>query len=73
MNSPHPETKMTHNFVFSLMYSVASIQASVWVGCSLVAGLAATAIVVLSLNAAAAAVSLKRRRVRSPKFSEAAG
>ena len=64
-----PETKITSNVGFSLMYSVASIQASVWEGCSLVADLAATAMVVLSFNAAAAAISLKRRQDHSPKFS----
>ena len=69
MNSPQTETNMTSNVVFSFMYSVAYIQASGWGGCSLIAGLVATAMVVLSLNAVAAALLLKRRWVRSLKFS----
>ena len=73
MKSPQPETKMTYNVVFSLMYSITSIQASGWVGCSLVEGLVAMGIVVLLFNSAAGVLLLKRRRARSPNFSEAAG
>ena len=73
MNSPQPETKITSNVGFSLMYSVASIQESGLGNCSLVAGLVARAIVVLSGNTAAAALLLKRRRVHSPYFSKSAG
>ena len=54
------------------MYSIASIQASGWGGCYLVAGRAAMAIVVLSFDAVAAALLLKRRLARSSKVSEGA-
>ena len=73
MNSPQLETNMTSNVVFSFRYNIASIQASGWGGSSRVAGLAATAIVVLLFDAATSALSSKRRRVRSPKVSEAEG
>ena len=73
MNSTQPKTKMTSNVVFSLMYSVASIQASGCGGSSLVAVLAATAMVVLSFGAAVVSLSLKRRLARSPKFYMGAG
>ena len=64
---------MTSNFVFSMMYIVASIHVSGWGGCSLVVVLVATPIVVLSRNAAAAAFLSKSRQFRSLKVSEAAG
>ena len=64
---------MTSKVVFNFMYRTASIPVSGREGCSLVAGLVATSIVVLSRESAAAALSSKRRWVRSPKVSEAAG
>ena len=64
---------MTSNFVFSLMYSVASIQASGWGGSSLGAGLAATSMVVLSFDAVSESLLLKSGQVRSSKFSIRAG
>ena len=73
MNSPHPKIKMTSNVIFNFMYRAASIQVSGQGGFSLVAGLVATSIVMLSFDAAAAALLSKRCLARSPKFSEAAG
>ena len=68
MNSPQPETNITSNVVFSLMFIVASIQASGLGGRYIVAGIAATAMMMLSFDAAAASLLLKRRLAHSPKF-----
>ena len=73
MNSHQPETKMTSNVVFSLMYSVPSIIESCWGGSSLVAGLAATTMAVVSFDAAGASFSLKIRLAHSQKISMAEG
>ena len=73
MNSPQPEKNMTYRVILSFMYSAASIKASGWGGGSLTAGLTATAIVVLSIDAATASLSLKRRLALSLKVSEGAG
>ena len=73
MNPPQSEKKMTSSIVFSFMYSAESIHAFGWGGTSLVAVLASTATVVLSFDAAAASLLLKRGRSRCPKVSEWAG
>ena len=73
MNSLQLETKMTSRVLFSFMYRAESIKASGWGGSSLVAGLVATAMVVLSFDTAAASLLLKRRLARSPNFSIGAG
>ena len=73
MNSPQPETKITSRVVFSFIYSAASIKAAGWGGVSLTAGIAETAMMVLSIYTTAASLLLKRRRARSPKVSEVAG
>ena len=72
MNSPQPETKITSGFVLSFIYSAASIKASVWGGGSLSDGLTTTSMVVSSVDAAAASLSLKRRRDLYPKVFEGA-
>ena len=71
MNSPHPKTKMTYNVFSSLMYIVVYIQVPSLEVCSLVAGLVATAIVLLLRNAVEVDISFKRCRMRSQMFSEA--
>ena len=73
MNSPQLETKMTYIVVFSFMYSAASIQASDSGGSSLVAGLARTAMAVLSFDDVDASLLLKIRLARSPKVFMGAG
>ena len=73
MNSPQPKTKMTSSVVFSLRYSAASIRASGWVGSSLVAGLAAMVMAVLSFDAATSSLSLKCRLARFPKVYMGSG
>ena len=73
MNSPHPKTKMTSRVVLIYIYIAASIKASDWGGGSPIAGLTATAMVVLSIEADGASLSLKKRRARSKKFSEGSG
>ena len=73
MNSPHPETKITYRFVLSFIYSDASIKVSGWGGRSLTDGLTSTCVVVLSIDAVVASLSLKSLWSRSPKVSERAG
>ena len=73
MNSPQPETNMTSRVVFSFMYRAASIKASGYGSRSLYAGLAATTMAVLLVDAAAASLLLKRRLARSPKVSMGSG
>ena len=73
MKYPQPETKMTSRVVFSFMYTAAYIKESGWVGSSLVAGLTAMAMAVLSIDTAVASISLKRRLARYPKVSMGAG